>query len=295
MHAASIPIGAIILYDIITERKASVAGWLHFRIIGNKGGAFVKPAETTLAVAKIEIMPTANKKRRSRSQNGDTHREMSGDNVVDWLEQHIHEQNISIGDPLPTEEEIVRETQLSRTSVREGLTRLRALGVIDTKRKRGMRLTRSVALLDLVRLLGSTELPDDLKEHVKGFRSALELGIGPEIYRRCRPADIQELRQIYEEMVKNAGDPEVWPQLDCRFHLRLVSISGNQLAQWFHQLLDPFFRAYAPPRYPVSTEILERHHHIIDALTKKDPYLFDHAMREHHLQKLTAEKPERNS
>ncbi|MEX2168557.1 MAG: FCD domain-containing protein [Pirellulales bacterium] len=230
-----------------------------------------------------------NKKRRSNAENGSPHSEPSVDNVVDWIEHYIHDQKISIGDPLPTEEEIVRETQLSRTSVREGLTRLRALGVIDTKRKRGMRLTRSVALLDLVRLLGSSELPDNLKAHVKGFRSAVELGIAPEVFRRCHPADIQELRQIYEQMVRKAGDPEVWPHLDCQFHLKLVSISGNQLAQWFHQLLEPFFRAYAPPTYPVAPEILERHRHIVEALAKKDPYRFDHAMREHHLHKLTAD------
>jgi GntR family transcriptional repressor for pyruvate dehydrogenase complex len=229
------------------------------------------------------------KKVRSGSANGASGAEPSVDNVVDWIERYIHDEKISIGDALPTEEEIVRKTQLSRTSVREGLTRLRALGVIDTKRKRGMRLTRSVALLDLVRLLGSSELPTDLRSHVKGFRSAVELGIGPEVFRRCTSSDIQELRQIYEQMVRSAGDSEVWPGLDCQFHLKLVSISGNQLAQWFHQLLDPFFRAYAPSSYPVSPAILDRHRRIIEALAKRDPYLFDHAMREHHLHKLTVE------
>lgn len=227
--------------------------------------------------------------RGKNSKDGSPRSEHPVDSVVDWIEQYIHEQGISIGDPLPTEEEIVRETRLSRTSVREGLTRLRALGIIDTKRKRGMRLTRSIALLDLIRLLGSSELPPNLKAHVKGFRSAVELGIGPEVLRRCSPADVKELRQIYEQMVENAPDSEVWPQLDRQFHLKLVSVSGNHLAVWFHQLLDPFFRAYAPPSYPVSREILERHRHIVEALAKKDPYLFDHAMREHHLHKLTVD------
>jgi DNA-binding FadR family transcriptional regulator len=152
-----------------------------------------------------------------------------------------------------------------------------------------MRLTRSVALLDLMRLLGSSELPENLKAHVKGFRSAVELGIAPEVFRRCKPADVQELRHIYEEMVKNADESEVWPQLDREFHLKLVSVSGNQVAVWFHQLLDPFFRAYAPPKFPVSREILDRHYHIVESLAKRDPYLFDHAMREHHIHKLTVD------
>jgi len=213
--------------------------------------------------------------------------ELSVDNVVDWLERYIQDHAVQVGDALPTEEEIVKQTRLSRTSVREGLTRLRALGVVDSKRKRGMRLTRSVALLDLVRLLGSSHLPPEHKAHVKGFRSAVELGFGPEIFRQCQVADIRELQKIYDQMVAEADNAEVWPQLDREFHLKLVGISGNKLAVWFHQLLDPFFRAYAPPAYPVSKEILERHRQIVQALRKRDPYLFDHALREHHLRKLS--------
>lgn len=214
--------------------------------------------------------------------------EYLADNVIDWIETYIQEHGVQVGDPLPTEEEIVRRTRLSRTSVREGLTRLRAIGVIDTRRKRGMRLSRSVALLDLVRLLGSSEMPPEHKEHVKSFRSAVELGLGPEIFRQCKVRDVRDLQQIYEQMVHEANNPDVWPHLDREFHLKLVGISGNQLAVWFHQLLDPFFRAFSPASYPVSTEILDRHRQIVEALRRRDPYEFEHALREHHLRKLSA-------
>jgi DNA-binding FadR family transcriptional regulator len=99
--------------------------------------------------------------------------------------------------------------------------------------------------------------------------------------------DVQELRDIYDQMVSEADNSEVWPRLDREFHLKLVGISRNQLAIWFHQLLDPFFRAYAPGKYPVAKEILDRHRDIVQSLQKRDPYLFDHALREHHLRKLS--------
>jgi GntR family transcriptional regulator, transcriptional repressor for pyruvate dehydrogenase complex len=212
--------------------------------------------------------------------------------VVGWIERYIHDNDVAVGDALPTEEEIVKQTRLSRTSVREGLTKLRALGLIETRRKRGMRLTRSVALLDFVRLLSSPVLPPELASHVKGFRSAVELGLGPEVFRQCQPADVRKLQGIYEQMVAEADNPEAWPRLDREFHLTLVSISRNKLAVWFHQLLDPFFRAYAPSEYPVKKEILDRHRQIVQALSDRDPYLFDHALREHHLRKLSAATPE---
>ena len=223
--------------------------------------------------------------RRATTVQGDT----LVDSVLDWIEQYIKDNEVQVGDPLPTEEEIVRETQLSRTSVREGLTRLRALGVVETKRKRGMRLTRSVALLDLVRLLSQSEIPREMISHVKSFRSAVELGLGPEIFKQCRPSHIKQLRSIYDRMVEEANNPDVWPELDREFHLKLVGISGNELAVWFHQLLDPFFRAFAPAAYPVSDDILDRHMRIIVALKEEDPFKFEHALREHHLRKLSVD------
>jgi DNA-binding FadR family transcriptional regulator len=219
--------------------------------------------------------------------NGVADRNGAPVDVVGWIERYIHDNDVAVGDALPTEEEIVRQTKLSRTSVREGLTKLRALGLIETRRKRGMRLTRSIALLDFVRLLSSNVLPPELASHVKGFRSAVELGLGPEVFRQCQPAEVRKLQRIYEQMVVEADNPEVWPRLDREFHLTLVSISRNKLAVWFHQLLDPFFRAYAPSEYPVKQEILDRHRQIVQALSDRDPYLFDHALREHHLRKLS--------
>jgi DNA-binding FadR family transcriptional regulator len=227
---------------------------------------------------------------RTASGNGD--RNGAPADVVGWIERYIHENDIAVGDSLPTEEEIVKQTKLSRTSVREGLTKLRALGLVETRRKRGMRLMRSVALLDFVRLLSSNVLPPELVSHVKGFRSAIELGLGPEMFRQCQPADTRKLQRIYEKMVVEADNPEAWPRLDREFHLTLVSISRNKIAVWFHQLLDPFFRAYAPAEYPVSKEILDRHQQIVQALSDRDPYSFDHALREHHLRKLSAAAPD---
>jgi GntR family transcriptional regulator, transcriptional repressor for pyruvate dehydrogenase complex len=225
--------------------------------------------------------------RATPSNNGAT--AAPADTVVDWMEQYIQEKRVAVGDSLPTEEEIVRLTKLSRTSVREALTRLRALGIIETKRKRGMRLIRSVALLDLIRLLSSTTLPAKLEPHVRGFRSALELGLGPEIFRRCKPADVKELREIFDEMVAHARDAAAWPKLEMKFHTKLVGISGNRLAYWFHQLLDPFFDVFAKPgpTKVINSTVLDRHRSIVDTLANREPFQFEHALREHHLRKLS--------
>jgi DNA-binding FadR family transcriptional regulator len=118
------------------------------------------------------------------------------DAILCWIENYIEENHLQVGDALPTEDIIVKETGTSRTSAREALSRLRALGVIESRRKRGMRLIRPLDLIDLARVLGNNTIPPDLVCHVGGFRSALELGMESEIFRRASNQDITELPDL---------------------------------------------------------------------------------------------------
>ena len=50
------------------------------------------------------------------------------DEVIKWLEDHVEAEMLEVGDALPHESAIVEGTGLSRTCVREALSRLRARG-----------------------------------------------------------------------------------------------------------------------------------------------------------------------
>ncbi|HPA46341.1 MAG TPA: FCD domain-containing protein [bacterium] len=230
---------------------------------------------------------------RVRQQKKDNNKGSATDGIFQWIGEYIRKQHIGIGDALPSEDYIVQRTGMSRTSVREALTRLRAIGVIDSRRKRGMRLQRSFALLDFTRLLTDNNIPQELYGHMGGFRSALEIGLAPEMFRRATYQDVADLRQIYKEMANREVSQNTWYLLDRKFHERLIQITENKMAIWFWQLLDPYFQYMAPSamQYPISESNLEKHRSIVTALENRDPYAFLNAIQAHHLHKIAFDHP----
>lgn len=212
------------------------------------------------------------------------------EHIFQWLEKYIDDRQIEIGGALPSEDEIMRETQMSRTTVREAITRLRALGIVATRRKRGMWLTRSPKLLDLVRILSGPEIPPGFMGHAGGYRCALELGFASEIFQRATPEDVAELRRIYEKMVETGSNPDAWNDYDRQFHLKLIAFSRNEIAIWMSQLLNPFFETLRPMVPPLSEHVRVLHEGIVVALERRDADAFYQGIYEHDFWKLSFDK-----
>lgn len=209
--------------------------------------------------------------------------------IFDWFEKYVQTHSLDIGDPLPTVERIMQETGMSRSSVREAMTRLQTIGVVDIRRKRGMILRRSPSLLELIRAINSDVLPHDLVGHFGGFRCALELGLESEIFQRATSQDSAELRAIYEEMMAHCDDPDHWHDLDRRFHERLLRITSNKVVIWLSQLLLPFFETYRGHVSSISERTKEIHGYIVAGLENRNPDLFHKGIWEHDHWKLAYE------
>jgi DNA-binding FadR family transcriptional regulator len=206
--------------------------------------------------------------------------------VLEWIEDYIVSNKIQIGDPLPSEDEIVTQTGISRTCVREAITRLRSIGVIESRRKRGMRLTRSIQLLDFVKMLVNDHPTGEDLGHLGSFRSALELGLIPEIFKNCGAKEIREMEKAYKAMEKDPEDDLAWGKADMAFHAVMIRATGNKLATWYLQMLQPFFSIIVTTSSESRQKSLAKHCRIIEGLKTRDAFGFEQAMRDHHLVKL---------
>lgn len=206
--------------------------------------------------------------------------------ILEWFDHYVHENNISIGDLLPSEDHIVQATRMSRTSVREALTRLRAFGVIESRRKRGMRLMRSPQLLEFINLLDHSTVTPELVLQMGNFRGALEAGMEPEIIRNASDGEIAELSRIYEQMVQNEEKIEVWFSLDLSFHEMLITMSKNKVSIWMTLLLRPYYERLRSHIVPGSERTRENYRRIVQALVNRDPVMFHHVLHEYLLETL---------
>jgi DNA-binding FadR family transcriptional regulator len=210
----------------------------------------------------------------------------TSDRVLEWMECYVRDNRVQIGDPLPAEDEIVEATGISRTCVREAITRLRSFGVIESRRKRGMRLTRSIQLLDFVKMLANDHPSYEDLGHLGSFRSALELGLIPEIFKNCGPREIREMEKAYKAMEEDPEDDILWGKADMAFHEVMIRATGNKLATWYLQMLQPFFSVIVTTSSDTREQSLAKHYRIIEGLKTRDAFGFEQAMRDHHLVKL---------
>jgi DNA-binding FadR family transcriptional regulator len=129
---------------------------------------------------------------------------------------------------------------VSRTSLREGLSRLKTLGLIESKRNRGIILTQPDILGSIERVLEPAFLDPDTLQDVFELRLVLELGICQLLFLRKTPKSLAKLEKIVdlEEQSENRLSKV---RLDADFHAVLYKMSGNKTIQRFQKMLEPIF------------------------------------------------------
>ncbi|NND34783.1 MAG: FadR family transcriptional regulator, partial [Saprospiraceae bacterium] len=128
----------------------------------------------------------------------------------------------------------------SRTALREGLSRLKTLGLIESRRNRGIVLTRPDILGSIERVLEPSFLDTNTLQDVFELRLVLELGISELLFLRKTPESLQKLEEIVEKE-EATSDRLVKTRCDADFHATLYRISGNDTILRFQKMLQPIF------------------------------------------------------
>lgn len=157
--------------------------------------------------------------------------------LLDYFKSH----NIKIGDVIPKELELVEILGVSRTVVREALSRLRTQGLLETKRRKGTILKNP----DLSVVLEKSMIPqlmdeDTLKDYFE-MRLSLEIGMADLIMQRKTTKDIEELREIVAKEPKASANQIFKTDYEIEFHGKLYSITQNESMKKFQNLLLPLF------------------------------------------------------
>lgn len=202
------------------------------------------------------------------------------------LQQYLRSGNFMPGDALPKELELAAALGVSRTAIREAISRFKTLGIIESRKNRGMVISRPDVLNNMQRILDTQLLDGDTMKDIFEMRLVLEIGIADLLFLRKTQESIDTLQEVVEKEEQTTNQIEII-RYDVEFHSILYAISGNHTIQRFQKLLLPIFdyvdKGLHLIRSPLSQSRMDTvtHRMLLDTLINGDPEEFRSRMRNH--------------
>ncbi|MBN9631009.1 MAG: FadR family transcriptional regulator, partial [Actinobacteria bacterium] len=192
---------------------------------------------------------------------------MAFESCVEQLGSAIQLGIFRAGDRLPAERELAERLSVSRATLREAISALRAAGFVSTTRGRG-----GGTIVESVVVPGDwrpdqTAVPTRASdiEDVTVFRAVIEPGAAYQAAQTDLSADQRELLRSCLRDLDAAGSPAEYRQADARLHLAIATVCGsdelstacNTVQIKIHQLLAEI------PFLQKNIESSEEQHRII--------------------------------
>lgn len=211
------------------------------------------------------------------------------DEVEKKIIQYIKDNQLTPGDPLPNEMHFSKTMGISRNVVREALSRLRMLGLIQTRTRRGIVVTEPPLLNGFSKVLDPQLLSIKTIKEMMGMRIAIEIGITDFIFTNISEQCIQELAQIVARQ-KALGINNLSVEDEMMFHTKIYEIAGNDFILQFNKIMHPVFefskQNYESYFLPINQRLNEegkivRHSDLLEFIKNRDKEGYRKAIRKH--------------
>jgi len=198
------------------------------------------------------------------------------DRVAEALETEIRAGRLESGHKLPTEAALAEQFGVSRTSIREAVSRLKSLGLVASRQGSGLYvLEAGVAPLQFdTRHAGSQAAVVQMVE----VRRALEAEVAGLAAERSDLADITRIRQSIEALAMAVAAGSDGVAEDLAFHRSIADAAHNPFLidtlDYLRQYLKGatrVTRANEARRLDFAAEVAAEHRDIVEAIAAGDP------------------------
>lgn len=213
--------------------------------------------------------------------------------VAQQIVNEIKAGTFPVGSKLPSEFELAEQMGVSRPSIREALSALAAVGLIESRPGSGNYVQNGTMLVDFVgrEALVVIENEDSCVEimEARGLFEPAAAGIAAV---RRTEEDVAALQSTYADLqlLAKRGVFDPYFDVDKAFHLQVVEATHNSLITTVlipliqtmdQQLYREFTRDYYLQNQLGLEEVGALHEEILEAFVRKDADLATRKMREH--------------
>lgn len=193
------------------------------------------------------------------------------DQVARILYERISVGELRPGDRLPSEIELSEQLGVARPTIREALSRLIGLGLLE----RGdytMIVSENASLTARAGLVPILLEQWETRELYEA-RVLIESGLVSLAISKATPDDIRELREINQGLREDSLSENGYWECDVLFHTQIASISGNQVMITISNIINDMFKRYKKQiqvLHSIQARTYKDHEDLIDAIERRD-------------------------
>ncbi|PJO42235.1 FadR/GntR family transcriptional regulator [Lysinibacillus xylanilyticus] len=209
--------------------------------------------------------------------------------VSEILYEKIRSGELKPGDRLDSVEQLAEQLQVSRSAIREALSALKAMGLIEIKQGSGTFVKSNQSnQLDFPLSTAILTNKQDIS-HLLEVRKIIEVGAAASAAIHRTEEDLQSMLQILDEMKLVQGDGELGEKVDFQFHAAISAASQNpllttlldQVSGLMIETMKETRRIWLYSKKITSEKLYDEHMQIFLAIKQQNEELAKHAMASH--------------
>lgn len=197
------------------------------------------------------------------------------DQIIEQIMSLIEKGQLTEGAKLPTENEMMKQLGVGRSSLREAMRALSLIGVIEVKHGQGIYVTALPERLSIFSLKWRDLRGQEKVEKIVEARKLLENIVIQAVIEKASEHDIRELRAKFEKMQSVQDKREEYVQADMAFHFEIAKVSHNEILVGFLHDIRYMMRTWMEMDTPYNMEkakttLEQEHREILEAIESRD-------------------------
>jgi GntR family transcriptional repressor for pyruvate dehydrogenase complex len=211
-------------------------------------------------------------------------RPLGVDEVVDRLIKIVINENLKPGDRLPTERELASRLSIGRSSLREAIRTLCAVGALEVKRGSGIYVGYCDTSILAKPLAWSLILSQSSVDQAIEARSVIEVALAGWAAERRSDEDLSAIGELLGKLEKNENDKDIYVEYDLQFHFAIAKAAKNSMILQVFSIFQQLLRAWMATTYQETKgakDSMDLHRELFEAIRSKDSKAAREIMHDH--------------
>ena len=192
-------------------------------------------------------------------------------NVMVQIEEAMLNKELLPGDRLPTESELCRKVGVGKSSVREAIKMLEALGVIEIRQGDGTYIASSISEKSINPLVFQLLIDYGNNADIQELRSMFEPAYVLLAMEKATRDDLKKINRVHEKFKEKVSRGKQTADDDIAFHLAILEATHNAFIIRIGTTIMHLFQAsITSSMQQIPDQAIKDHNEILHAFLRKD-------------------------